>query len=150
MDIKENVSNMHHKSGTQLGEYIQRHRVARGLSGREFARKIEADTAYVVRLERGDYRAPRPDLLARIAQTLKLPLSDVYAIAGYVVPCDLPSLIPYLRTRYGQLSDEGITALDGYFLKIATSEGLDLSGPAPGEDEQPFTRPEDIDPDDLD
>jgi len=141
---------MDHKSGTQLGGYIQKHRVARGLSGREFARRIEVDTAYVVRLERGDYRAPRPDLLARIAGTLKLPLSDVYAVAGYVVPCDLPSLIPYLRTRYGQLSDEGITALDGYFLKIATSEGLDLSGPAPGEDEKPFTRPEDIDPADLD
>ena len=140
---------MQKQSPAQLGEYIQKHRVARGLSGREFARQIEVDTAYVVRLERGDYRAPRPDLLARIAQTLKLPLSDVYAIAGYVVPCDLPSLIPYLRTRYGQLSEDGITALDSYFLKIATSEGLDLSGPAPGEDEKPFIRPEAIDPLDL-
>ena len=140
---------MNHKSGTRLGEYIQKHRVARGLSGREFARQIEVDTAYVIRLERGDYRAPRPDLLARIAQTLKLPLSDVYAIAGYVVPCDLPSLIPYLRTRYGRLSEDAITSLDSYFLKIAADEGLDLSGPAPGEDERPFTRPEDIDPDDL-
>lgn len=140
---------MKHAPAQQLGEYIQKNRIARGLSGREFARQIGVDTAYVVRLERGEYKAPRPDTLKNVAEALKLPLSDVYAVAGYVVPCDLPSLIPYLRTRYGQLSDEAITALDSYFLKIADSEGLDLNGPAPGEDETPFTRPEDIDPDDL-
>lgn len=133
----------------QIGEYVRKHRVEHNLSGREFARRIGTDDAYVIRLERGQVRSPRPDILVRIAETLRLPLSDVYAIAGYVVPCDLPTLVPYLRTRYGQLSDEAITALDSYFLKIATDEGLDLTGPAPGEDETPYTRPEEIDPDDL-
>lgn len=140
---------MQHSPSIQIGEYIRKHRTDHGLSGREFARRIGTDDAYVIRLERGQVRSPRPDILVRIAGTLELPLSDVYAIAGYVVPCDLPSLVPYLRTRYGQLSDEAITALDSYFLRIATDEGLDLNGPAPGEDEQPYTRPEDIDPDDL-
>lgn len=147
--IKEKVRYMEQASPQRLGEYVKKRRIELGMSGREFARRIEADTAYVVRLERGEYKAPRPDMLKNIAEALKLPLSDVYAVAGFLVPCDLPTLVPYLRTRYGQLSDEAITALDSYFLKIAADEGLDLSGPAPGEDETPFTRPEEIDPDDL-
>lgn len=126
---------MKQQSGIKLGSYIKEHRIAREMTGRELARQIGVDTAYLVRLERGEYRSPRGDILAKTAVALGVPMNDLYALAGYIVPTDLPSLRPYLRTRYRQLSDDAITAVDAYFHDIAAKEGIDPNGPEPGEDE---------------
>ncbi len=124
--------------GITIGKYIKEHRIARGITGRELARQIGADTAYVVRLERGEYRSPRPDILANVATVLGVQMSDLYALAGYAVPKDLPTLTPYLRTRYRQLSDEAIDSVGAYLQTVAEREGVNLHGPAPGEDEPPM------------
>lgn len=126
---------MKHEPGKTLGKYIKDHRIARGMTGRELARQIGTDTAYLVRLERGEYRSPRPDILANVATALDVPMSDLYAIAGYIAPTELPSLTPYLRTKYRQLSDDAIDSVDAYLQHIAENEGVNLNGPAPEEDE---------------
>lgn len=105
------------------------------MTGRELARQIGTDTAYLVRLERGEYRSPRPDILANVATALDVPMSDLYAIAGYIAPTELPSLTPYLRTKYRQLSDDALDSVDAYLQHIADNEGVNLNGPAPEEDE---------------
>lgn len=126
---------MQQESGKALGKYIKNHRIARGMTGRELARQIGTDTAYLVRLERGEYRSPRPDILAKAAEVLHVPMSDLYSMAGYIVPNDLPSLTPYLRTRYRQLSNDAIDSVSAYLKELAGREGVDLNGPAPQEDE---------------
>lgn len=122
----------------------------KGMSGRELARRAGVDTAYVVRLEQGHYRAPRPDTLKNIAAALRAPISDLYALADYVIPADLPHFGPYLHAKYALLPQEAIDSINEYFAQVAATHGVDITaGPEPGEDEAPFTRVEDIDPQDL-
>jgi hypothetical protein len=68
---------------------------------------------------------------------LGLSLADVYARAGYAAPSDLPALTPYLRTKYGQLPESATDAIATYAARLAKRHGVDLTGPAPGEDELP-------------
>lgn len=93
--------------------------------------------ATIIRIERGDFGAPAPDKLSRIAEALELPLADVFALADYVVPTDLPSFQPYLRSRYRGMPDEAIDDLDKAFARIVRKHGYQPDGPANGEDESP-------------
>jgi len=140
---------MKEEQARRLGEYVKKTRTEKGMSGRELAREAGVDTAYIVRLEKGFYKSPRPDTLRGIATALGLPLADLFAMADYVMPYDLPNFGPYLRAKYGDLPDEAVGALDAYFDRIASKHGLDPAGPAPGEDEQPITRSQDIPADEL-
>jgi hypothetical protein len=95
----------------------------------------------VVRLEQGAIDAPAPDKLSRIADALGLSLADVFALADYSVPSELPSFQPYLRTKYRRLPTSAVQELEKAFTRIARRHGLDLQGPAPGEDELPEHQP---------
>ena len=64
-----------------------------------------------------------------------LTLADVYAMADYAVPGDLPSFMPYLRTKYRKLPVEDVEKIQAYAARLARKHGIDLTGPAPGEDE---------------
>lgn len=140
---------MHENKAYRLGKYIKDTRINRGITGRELARRASVDTAYIVRLERGEYRQPRPETLKNIAAVLGLPLADVFALANYVIPYELPEFAPYLRAKYGDLPEQAVDELSNYFTRVAKTYGFDPNGPAPGEDEQPITRPEDIAAEDL-
>lgn len=145
----EIVRNMTERPGKQLGAYIRQHRQARHMTGRELAHRVGINDGHLVRVERGEFKAPSPQTLARIAQELHLPLGDIYGVAGYLVPIELPSLPVYLRTRYKELTAADIKELHTYFRDYAARKGFQLDGPAPGEDEVAYTRPEEIDPADL-
>lgn len=118
------------------------------MGSRELAAEAGVDSAYISRLEKGFYQSPRPDKLRGIAKALGIPLSDLFAMADYVT-YDLPNFGPYLRAKYGNLPEEAVTALDAYFDRITADHGLNPAGPAPGEDERPVTRPQDIPAEDL-
>ena len=130
---------MDDKQAKILGTYLRDQRVALGLSTRELATQAEVDDSTIVRFEQGAYGAPRPDKLARIAEALGLSLSNVYALAEYAVPDDLPSPALYLRTKFkGDLSAARMKSLTGELDQLLTRHGLDpAAGPAPGEDETP-------------
>jgi len=140
---------MKEEQARRLGEYIKKQRTEKGMGGRELAREAGVDTAYIVRLEKGHYHSPRPDTLRGIAKALGIPLADLFAMADYVMPYDLPNFGPYLRAKYGDLPEETVAALDSYFDRITADHGIDLTGPAPGEDEQPLIRSQDIPTDEL-
>jgi transcriptional regulator with XRE-family HTH domain len=140
---------MKEEQARRLGEYIKKLRAERGMGNRELATKAGVDTAYISRLERGFYKSPRPDSLRGIAKALGIPLADLFAMADYVMPYDLPNFGPYLRAKYGDLPEEAVSALDAYFDRITADHGLNPAGPAPGEDERPVTRAEDIPAEDL-
>jgi transcriptional regulator with XRE-family HTH domain len=126
---------MNETTARQFGDYLRKHRTDQHLSVRALATRAGIDHATLVHLEHGKYRTPRPDTLKGIATALGLPMADVFALANYVVPYDLPSFSPYLRAKYGDLPAAAIADLDSYFRDLVDQHHLDLKGPAPGEDE---------------
>ena len=72
---------------------------------------------------------------------LAMDLVDIYRPLGYDAPTSLPSLRPYLRSKYSELPAEAAEQLERYAERLAKRHGVDLSGPAPGEDEVPDDQP---------
>lgn len=119
----------------QLGRVLRAAREERGWSTRGLAERSGVGQTNIVRLEIGFYTTPAPDKLAKIAEALGLKLADVYALADYAVPSELPSFAPYLRTKYRDIPAEDVEAIEKYAARLAKKHGVSLSGPAPGEDE---------------
>jgi len=119
----------------QLAEVISSARKAKGLSTRAVAAEIGLDQSNIVRLENGAVTAPQPAVLAGLARVLDLDLADLYALAGYTKPSDLPAFTPYLRSKFADLPDEARDELERSFQRIAKKYGFDADGPTPGEDE---------------
>lgn len=132
---------MDEEQAQELGQRLRERREQLGLSTREVAARAETSHSTVVRLEQGFYEAPPADKLSRVAEALGLSLADVYALAYYSVPSELPSFRPYLRTKYRDLPAPAVEELERSFLRIAKRHGIALSGPNAGEDEQPEQQP---------
>ena len=128
---------MEPEQAKRLGTYLREARQAKELSARALGELTDINDATIVRFENGHFSAPAPDKLARIAEALGLRLADVFALAEYASPTDLPSLTPYLRTKYGDLPDEAREAIEKYAARIAHKHGMSLDGPEPGQDEEP-------------
>lgn len=140
---------MKEEQARRLGEYVKKKRLERRMSNRQLSTAAGVDSGYISRLEQGAYQTPRPEKLRGIAKALKIPVADLFAMADYVMPYDLPNFGPYLRAKYGDLPEETVSALDTYFERITADHGLELTGPALGEDERPVIRAEDIPAEDL-
>jgi len=133
--ITRKSGHMDQEQARRLGAHIREARVAKELSSRELARRVGVNDATIVRIEQGAFESPRPHTLAAIAGELSIPLSDVFALADYVVPDELPTFQPYLRAKYGDLPPEAMAELEASFANIAKRHGYDGKGPAPGQDE---------------
>lgn len=120
-----------------LGQQLKRRREELNLSTHRLAELAEIDQATVVRLEAGSISAPRPDKLSRVARALGLSGADIFALADYTVPNDLPTLKPYLRTKYRDIPPEDVEKIEAYAARLAKKHGVRVAEPAPGEDEQP-------------
>jgi transcriptional regulator with XRE-family HTH domain len=132
---------MDEEQAQELGRRLRERREQRDLSIRELAERTGVNHSTIVRLEQGSIEAPAPDKLSRIAEILGFSLADIYALADYGVPNDLPSFRPYLRTKYRALPAPAVEELERSFKRIAKRHGLALDGPKPGEDEQPEQQP---------
>ncbi len=128
---------MDKKHAKRLGRWLRAKRQEAGLSTIQLGKQAGMSDTTIVRLEQGAFSAPAPDKLARIADVLGIELADVYAMADYAVPENLPSFQPYLRTKYRGMPQKAIKDLDTAFARIAKKHGYDASGPREGEDEQP-------------
>jgi transcriptional regulator with XRE-family HTH domain len=117
---------MKSEQARQLGQLLRARREACGLSTHRLAAAAEMDQATVVRFEAGSIVAPRPDKLSRIAQVLGISGADVFALAGYTVPNDLPSLRTYLSAKYGGLQVDDIDKIETYVSRIAKKRGFAL------------------------
>ncbi len=121
----------------ELGQRLRARREELGLSLRQLAERAETTDTTIIRIEQGAYAAPAPDKLSRIAEALGLSLADVFALAEYAVPGDLPSFQPYLRSKYRDLPPEAVDDLNKAFARIVRKHGYDPDGPQDGEDETP-------------
>jgi transcriptional regulator with XRE-family HTH domain len=133
----ETRSTMDDKRAKQLGDLLRTKRRQLGLSTRALSDLADVPDSTIVRIENGMFAAPAPDKLARIADALDIPLADVYAIAEYAAPKQLPTLQPYLRAKYGHMTDREVKNVTNYVTELLGRRGVDLNGPAPGEDEAP-------------
>ncbi|MFF0493958.1 helix-turn-helix domain-containing protein [Nocardia sp. NPDC004068] len=121
----------------RLGRLIQSRRETLGLSVREAARRAEVDKGTVSRIEQGLIPNPRPDNIKAIAQALRVPVSDLFAVAGWTPKGELPALRPYLRTKYN-LTVKEAKEIEEDFARIAREKGISFNeydGPIGGEDE---------------
>jgi transcriptional regulator with XRE-family HTH domain len=123
------------KNSSALGPLIRQGRTAKHLSIRSLAALTDIPRSTLFDLELGQVATPHPIALQALARALDLPLTDVYAAAGYTEPEGLPSFTPYLRSKYADLPADARAELATSFERIAKKYGYDASGPAPGEDE---------------
>ena len=105
---------------------MQARRMERGLSTHKLAAAAHMDQATIVRFEAGAISAPRPDKLARIAEVLGVSSADVFALAGYKAPSDLPALQPYLSAKYPALLPEDLDRIEAYVARIVKRRSADL------------------------
>jgi len=119
-----------------LGRLLRDKREAMGLTLRAVAEKADVQNTSVMRIEQGQFAKPKPELLARLADTLDLSLAELYDLAGYTVATDLPSMPAYLRAKYHDLPAPARKELNTYFEKLKDKYGLNEDGPKDGEDEK--------------
>jgi transcriptional regulator with XRE-family HTH domain len=128
---------MNQSQAKQLGEWLRERRHEAGLGTTELAKRTGINDATITRIEQGAIASPDPRKLRLISQELDLNLADVYAMAGYAAPKDLPSFQPYLRRKYRDLPDEAVEDLERAFERIIKKHGYEPNGPSDGEDETP-------------
>lgn len=135
--VNKGTSSMDREQAKQLGAYLQNARQAKGLSLMALSEIAGVTDATISRIETGTFRAPAPDKLAQIAAALELPLADVFTLAEYAIPNDLPSFTPYMRSKYHDLPDDAVQQIERYAQKLARKHGVNLEGPVAGQDENP-------------
>jgi len=87
-------------SDMTLGEYLRVARERAGFGTRHLATISGVERSAIVRLEADEMAKPVPDYLVRLADALELNAADLFLLAGLPIPQELPSLAPYLRTKY--------------------------------------------------
>jgi len=125
------------EQAARLGQLIRSRREQAGMTIRDLADDSEMNFATVSRIEQGKFAAPGHDKLSRIAQALGLNTADVFALADYTVPTELPSFQPYLRSKYQDMPDAAVNELTAAFERIIKKHGYTSEGHQGGEDEAP-------------
>lgn len=87
----------------RLGDFIRAERQKRGLSLRQLGTAAKVPFTWISQVENGGIESPDPENLGRIALEMEINLADLFIEAGYpaAAPAALPSVRPYLRTKYG-------------------------------------------------
>src|SRR5438445_10105551 len=116
---------MNPKQAKALGKFLKERRAALDLSTHQLAALSRIDQATIVRLEQGAFAEPRPDTLRVVAEALGVSLADVFAMADYVVPDELPAFSPYLRSKYRDLPAPAVDELERSFKRITKRHGFD-------------------------
>ena len=108
----------------RLGKLLRSSRDKLGLSASEVARRSSVDTATITRLEQAQIRSPKPETLRAIAQVLGIPTADLFAVADWLPPDELPSFRPYLRSKYRELPAEAVQEIEDVFERLARDHQL--------------------------
>jgi len=101
--ITEIYANMTDDAARRFGEYLRDLRAQCKQSVRGLAATASIDSGTVTRLEQGVIHAPSPDTLKQLATALDVPLADLFVMAGYIMPQELPSITPYVDAKYQHL-----------------------------------------------
>jgi len=113
------------ENAKRLGDYVRARRHAMRLTLAQAERRSGVDATYWSKLELGEYKSPNPRYLVAIAHTLDVAVEELYGLAGYYLPTQLPSFAPYLRSRY-DLDDRAVDELFAVFEQIRSETTNDL------------------------
>jgi transcriptional regulator with XRE-family HTH domain len=102
---------------------LRKARENQGLTLYALSKISGVDRSLLWKIERGDVNDPRPENLARIAESLGLSMTDLYARAGYVSAERLPNLPAYLRAKYGYLTTGQQDEVVAFFQRIEAEYG---------------------------
>ena len=132
---KQENHTLDEEQAAKLGNHLTHAREAVGMTKMGLGEQVGLADSTIYRIEQGQIAEPRPDKLKRICEALGLSTADVFAMAGYSAPTDLPNLQPYLRTKYKDLPPDAMEEILKHASKVAKRHGISMTGPAPGEDE---------------
>ncbi len=121
----------------QLADLLNAKQAATGLSGAEVARRAGVDAGTVSRIERGQIPNPTAKTLLSLGEVLGIPESELFAVAPWATPQELPTIRPYLRTKY-HMPESAMQEIEAQFDTIARKHGISFDpqhGPTNGEDE---------------
>lgn len=121
------------EQAAELAKYLKEHREAAGVSQRQLAKQVDIAQAQLVRLEQGLVLNPRPEVLAGYAEAIGVPAADVFSMARMPLARGLPTLRPYLRTKYRDLPPEDADKVEALVNELM--ERHRSNGPTAGEDE---------------
>lgn len=93
----------HHEVVGAFGARLRELRLARGLKQRELAKRASTDSAYIGRIERGT-TAASIDLVARLAEALAVPISELFPAAEQDA---VPLLEEQARRRFDSIMKLG-------------------------------------------
>lgn len=97
---------------------IRRRREELRLSQAQLALKARLHRSSIHRIERGENHRPAPNDLAALASALHLAAADLFVLAGYTTPHDLPSFPLYLHVRYAGLPAGARERLEAVFMDV--------------------------------
>jgi transcriptional regulator with XRE-family HTH domain len=134
--MRNNAPHIEGSKPQLLGKKITKAREAKSLSIYALAKLAGIHRSTITDLEDGAIRNPSPEILAKLAAQLDLTLADLYSLAGYAVPAELPSFDGYMAAKFRGLPNDAIEEISGHLKYLQAKHGLDPAGPEPGEDEQ--------------
>src|SRR5690242_11002580 len=107
-----------------LAEALNRLRQRAGLSVRQLEDASGVARSVISRVENGEYREPTPATLTRLAVALNVDASELLTAAGYTATEAeaLPSIRPYLRTKYGHLTAGAQRELAVFLERLETEQ----------------------------
>lgn len=126
------------EQSARLGTLLTSRRKAVGLSIPEVSRRAGIDRGTLWRIEKGMIHNPKAENLQSIGEVLDIPASDLFTTVGWVPSQQLPTIRPYLRTKYRQLPDAAVKEIEDYFDDVARRHGISFNsdhGPRDKEDE---------------
>lgn len=85
--------------------------------------------------ELGSVASPDPTRLVKLAALLDIDARRLLKAAGHKLDGALPSMQPYLRTKYKHLPKEARAEIADAFECISAKYGTTRLGPEPGQDE---------------
>lgn len=117
-----------------LGRLLKDARVTAGLSIRQAAGEAEISKSLLGAWECDQVDSPELGKLLRLAAVLGIDPTTACEAAGYDLSGALPSIKPYLRSKYPTLPASALQEIAA----ITKKYGIDPNhtGPRPGEDEQ--------------
>lgn len=110
-----NRSGRREAGSSAFGNLLRTKREAAGLTLAQLSAELAVSRPYLSRLERGEYEHPSSRVLSQITKRLDISAEDVYAVAGYTVPTDLPSFGPYLRAKHADWPEEAFQELERFY-----------------------------------
>ena len=93
---------MNPQEAREFGQRLRDRRESLGLTVRQVSDAAKVPHSTVARVERGEFAAPRPDKLAKLATALGFSPAELFAAAGYVRADELPELRDIFESKVSE------------------------------------------------